>query len=71
MAKMDHQCRLRGFKLTNSMSFSESVFSTGFNKKTAKEDLFVKRNHGIPPRNQLGKILEDSRRLSTEAGHEA
>jgi hypothetical protein len=39
----------------------------GFNQKTAKDDLFVKGNHGIPPRKQCGKTLEDSRRLSTEA----
>ena len=52
------------------MSFGESVFSTGFNQKTAKEDLFVKENHGIPPRVQCGKVPEDSRRLSTEADPE-
>jgi hypothetical protein len=34
---------------------------------TAKEDLFIKRNHGILPRKQCGKTLEDSRRLSIEA----
>jgi hypothetical protein len=49
------------------MSFYESVFPTGFNQKTAKEDLFVKVNYGILPRKQRGKTLEDSRRLSTEA----
>ena len=58
-----------GFKLINSISFGESVFPAGFNQKPAKEDLFVKGNHGIPPRNRYGKTLEDSRRLSTEAGH--
>ena len=62
MAKLDHQCRLRGFKLPNSMSFGESVFSAGFNQKTIKEDLFVKRNHDIPQDKQRGKTLEDSRR---------
>jgi hypothetical protein len=31
------------------MSFGESVFLAGFNQKTAKGDLFVKRNYGIPP----------------------
>ena len=62
MAKMDHQCILRGFKLTNSTSFDESMFPAGFNQKTIKEDLFIKRNHGIPPRNRRGKTLEDSRR---------
>jgi hypothetical protein len=43
------------------------MFSAGFIQKTIKEDLFVKGNYGIPPRKQCGKILEDSRRLSTEA----
>ena len=51
------------------MSFGESVFSAGFNQKTVKEDLFAKGNHGIPLRNQRGKTLEDSRSLSTKAGH--
>ena len=50
------------------MSFGESVFSAGLNQKTAKEDLFVERNHGIPPWDQCGKVPEDSKRLSTEAG---
>ena len=50
------------------MSFGESVSSTGFNQKTTKEDLFVKGNYGIPPRDQRGEVLEDSRRLSTKAG---
>ena len=52
------------------MSFGESVFPAGFNQKTAKEDLFVKVNYGILPRKQRGKILEDSRRLSTKADPE-
>ena len=43
------------------------MFLVGFNQKAAKEDLFVKENHGIPPCKQRGKTLEDSRRLSTEA----
>ena len=50
------------------MSFGESVFSAGFNQKTVKGDLFVKGNNGISPRDQRGKVPEDSRRLSTEAG---
>ena len=45
---MNHQSRLRGFKPTKSTHFGESVFPAGFNQKTAKEDLFVKGNHGIP-----------------------
>jgi hypothetical protein len=52
------------------MSFGESMFLVGFNQKTAKEDLFIKRNHGIPPRKQRGKNLENSRRLSTKADPE-
>ena len=44
MTKMDDQHRLRGFKLTISMSFGESVFSAGFIQKTIKVDLFVKVN---------------------------
>ena len=67
MAKIDHQYRLGGFKLTNFMSFGESMFSVGLNQKTTKEDLFVKGNHKIPPRNRRGKTLEDYRRRITEA----
>jgi hypothetical protein len=52
------------------MSFGESMFLAGFNQKTAKGDLFVKGNHGIPLRKQRGKTLEDSRRYSTEAEHD-
>ena len=50
------------------MSFGEFVLSAGFNQKTTKESLFVKGNHGIPPRDQRGKVPEVFRRLSTEAG---
>ena len=57
-----------GFKLINSISFGESVFSTGFIQKTAKEDLIVEGNYGIPPRYPRGKSLEGSRRQTTEAG---
>ena len=52
------------------MSFGESIFLAGFNQKTAKEDLFVKGNYGIPPYKQRGKTLEDSRRLSTKSDPE-
>jgi hypothetical protein len=31
-----------GFKLTDSTSFGELLFSTGFIRETTKEDLFVK-----------------------------
>ena len=51
------------------MSFGEYVFLAGFNQKIAKEDLFIKGNYRISSRNQCGKTLEDSKRLSTEAGH--
>ena len=46
------------------------MFSAGLNQKIAKEDLFVKGNHGIPPHKQRGKTLEDSRRLYTEDDHD-
>jgi hypothetical protein len=55
-----------GFKLTNSMSFGESLISAGFIQKTINKDIFVKRNQGIILWNLRGKVLEDSRRLSTE-----
>jgi hypothetical protein len=48
LTRMDHLHRLRGFKLTISMSFGEYVFSAGFNQKTIKEDLFIKGNHVNP-----------------------
>ena len=52
------------------MSFGESVFLVEFTQKTAKENLFVKENHGILPHKQQGKTLEDSRRLSTKDDRE-
>ena len=67
MPKMDHHCRIRGFQLTNFMSFAESVFLAGFNQKTAKEDLIVKGKHRIPLRYLRGKTLEGSRSHVTEA----
>jgi hypothetical protein len=57
-----------GFKLINSMSFGESVISTGFNQKIVKVDLHVRVNNAIPPQNLHGKVLEDSRGHHTEAG---
>jgi hypothetical protein len=48
------------------MTFGESVFPAGFNQKAAKEHLFIKGNHRIPPHNQRGKTLEDSWRYSTK-----
>ena len=50
------------------MSFGESVFSTGFIQKTAKEDLIVEGKYGIPPLYLRGKTLEGSKRQITEAG---
>jgi hypothetical protein len=47
------------FKLINSTSFGESMFSAGFIQKTIKGDLFVKRDYGIPPQKIVWK---DSRR---------
>ena len=40
------------------MNFGEFVFPAGFNQKTTKEDLFVKRNHDIPQDKQRGKTPE-------------
>jgi hypothetical protein len=37
------------FKLTNFISFGESVISAGFNQKTVKADLHVRVNNLIPP----------------------
>jgi hypothetical protein len=56
-----------GFKLINSTSFGEFVFSAEFIQKNTKEDLFIKGNDGIPPRNQCEKDLEGTRRQTTEA----
>jgi hypothetical protein len=50
------------------MSFGESVFAGEFNRKTIKVDLFVKVNHIYPRWYRLGKILEDTTRVSTEDG---
>ena len=52
------------------MSFGEYVTAGGFNQKTIKEDLFIKANHVYPRRYRLGKVLEDTRRCSTEADPE-
>jgi hypothetical protein len=49
------------------MSFGEFVFSVGFIQKTTKENLVIKGNNRISPRNQSGKTLEHSRRQTTEA----
>jgi hypothetical protein len=60
-----------GFKLTNSTSFSEFVFSAEFNQKTIKVNLHVRVNYAIPSQNQCGKVLEDSRGLHIIAKGEA
>jgi hypothetical protein len=57
-----------GFKLTNSMSFGESVISAGLFQKTVKGDLFVKQNQGIIPCHIRGKVLEDTKGHHAEAG---
>jgi hypothetical protein len=51
-----------GFKLTNSMSFGESLFSTGLFQKTTKRDLFVKGKFGIKIWHIHEKTLKDMRR---------
>ena len=43
---------IEGFKLINSTSFGESVFSTGFIQKTVKVDLDVRLNRAYPQRKQ-------------------
>jgi hypothetical protein len=48
------------------MSFGESLISARFIQKIVKGDLFVKRNQGIILWHLRGKVLEDSKRLSTE-----
>jgi len=48
----DHQHRLRGFKVTISMSFGEFIFSAGFIQKTIKVDQIIKLNHAYPQRKQ-------------------
>ena len=55
------------FKLINSMSFGESVFSVGFNQKTVKVDLHVRFNCAYPQWNRHQKVPEDSRGLHTKA----
>ena len=46
------------------------MFSAGFIKKTVKVDQIIKLNHAYLRRKQLQKVLEDTKRHSTEAGHE-
>ena len=51
------------------MSFGESTFLAGFIQKTVKVDQIIKLNH-VYPRRKLQKVLEDTRRHSTEVGTE-
>ena len=60
----------QGFKLTNSTSFGESVFSAEFIQKTIKADLHVRINHAYPPWNGHQKVQKDSREHHTKAGAE-
>jgi hypothetical protein len=57
-----------GFKLTNSMSFGESMISAGLFQKTIKGDLFVKQNQGIILWHIHGKVLKDTRGYHAKAG---
>jgi hypothetical protein len=64
-----------GYKLTNFMSFGESLFSAGLFQKTTKRDLFVKGKFvkgkfRIKIRHMRKKTLEDMRRHRNEAGGE-
>jgi hypothetical protein len=59
-----------GYKLTNFMSFGESLFSAGLFQKTTKRDLFVKGKFRIKIRHMRKKTLEDMRRHRNEAGDE-
>jgi hypothetical protein len=54
------------FELINSMNFGKSLISAGFIQKTVKGNIFVKRNQEIILWHLRVKVLEDSRRLSTE-----
>jgi hypothetical protein len=53
------------------MSFGEFIFSTGFTQKPVKEDLNIKRYHGIILWRIHGKVPKDTRGLYTEAGLES
>jgi hypothetical protein len=62
--------KVEGFKLTNSISFCESVISAGFILKTIKVDPNVKINCTYLQWNWHQKTLEDSRGHRTEADYE-
>jgi hypothetical protein len=59
-----------GFKLTNSMSFDESQFSTGLFQKATKRDLFVKGKFRIKIRHIRKKTLEDTRTKREVRGYQ-
>jgi hypothetical protein len=59
-----------GFKLTNSTSFGESLFSAGLFQKTTKRDLFVKGKFKIKIWHIREKTLEDMRRHRNKTGGE-
>jgi hypothetical protein len=59
-----------GFRLTNYMSFGESLFSAGLFHKTTKRDLFVKEKFRIKIRHIREKTLEYMRRHGKKAGGE-
>jgi hypothetical protein len=46
------------------------VISAGYIQKTVKVDLRVRSTKAIAPWNLCGKVLEDSKRLSTDADPE-
>jgi hypothetical protein len=53
------------------MSFGEFIFSLGFTQKTTKDDLNIKRYHGIILWRIYEKVLEDTKGLHAEAGLES
>jgi hypothetical protein len=59
-----------GYKLTNFMSFVESLFSARLFQKTTKRDLFVKGKFRIKIWHMRKKTLEDMRRHRNKAGDE-
>jgi hypothetical protein len=58
------------FKLIGSMSFGEFMFLAGFTQKITKEDLNIKRDHGIILWLLCRNVLEETRGHHTKAGHE-
>jgi hypothetical protein len=56
--------------LTVSMSFGESIFSTGFIQKITKEDISIKRDRMIISSRIQRKVLEDTRGLHAKGGYQ-